>query len=102
KAGIYFALSGLNRKFNSLPGATCSLRSHLPLAIIFRAVGALEEAIGPGRSTWTVVGVALCGHPFQPSEGVATEGHPYNDASKALPLGRVIGCAAGNHVIRMA
>jgi len=26
-----------------------------------------------------IVGVALCGHPFRNQEGVATEGHPYND-----------------------
>ena len=40
-AHSYSALSGLGFIFVLLPGATCSLRSHLPLAIIFRAFGAL-------------------------------------------------------------
>ena len=33
-------------------------------------------------SSWNIVGVALRGHPFWiGEEGVATEGHPYNDFS---------------------
>jgi hypothetical protein len=55
----YYALSGLHGAFDDLSqGRRASLRSRLPLAIIFRAVGALFRLFVQSRSTGNFIGSA--------------------------------------------